>query len=205
MLSPVKAITVGALVFAVGGVLLIAQPFDQQGSVPGANAEVAPPVEFTAMLASGPCEGGTREWVGDAQQFRGETCKVWWEPSEPMLEGAGTLSLNSNGYRDVSGFRVTTLVHGIVNEQGAWRERPRVTDNDEDWSGVLDSFTLVMDGEGDYEGLAVVAEAEWTDLDLVGEDFEWPDGSYATSETWHVRGFIIDGGLPPAGENASTK
>ena len=67
------------------------------------------------------------------------------------------------------------------------------------------SFTLVMDGEGDYEGLAVVAEAEWTDLDLVGEDFEWPDGSYATSETWDVRGFIIDGGLPPAGENASTK
>ena len=45
MFSPAKAITAGALVFAIGGVLLIAQPFDQQGgSVPGAatDTEVVP-------------------------------------------------------------------------------------------------------------------------------------------------------------------
>ena len=50
MFSPVKAITAGALVFALGGVLLIAQPFDQQGgSVPGAatDADIVPPVEVT--------------------------------------------------------------------------------------------------------------------------------------------------------------
>ena len=35
MFSPVKAITAGALVFALGGVMLIAQPFEQRGSVPG--------------------------------------------------------------------------------------------------------------------------------------------------------------------------
>ncbi len=39
MLSPVKAITAGALVFAIGGAFLIAQPFEQQGGVPGAEAE----------------------------------------------------------------------------------------------------------------------------------------------------------------------
>ena len=40
MFSPVKAITAGALVFAIGGVMLIAQPFDQQvGSVPGAATD----------------------------------------------------------------------------------------------------------------------------------------------------------------------
>jgi len=39
MFSPVKAITAGALVFAIGGVMLIAQPFDQQASVPGAATE----------------------------------------------------------------------------------------------------------------------------------------------------------------------
>ena len=39
MFSPVKAITAGALVFAVGGLLLIAQPFDQPGvGVPGAQS-----------------------------------------------------------------------------------------------------------------------------------------------------------------------
>jgi hypothetical protein len=42
MFSPAKAITAGALVFAIGGVLLIAQPFDQQGgSVPGAATDDA--------------------------------------------------------------------------------------------------------------------------------------------------------------------
>jgi hypothetical protein len=39
MLSPVKAITAAALVFAIGGVMLIAQPFDQHASVPGATAD----------------------------------------------------------------------------------------------------------------------------------------------------------------------
>jgi len=41
MLSPVKAITAGALVFALGGAFVIAQPFGQQGSVPGAGIEDA--------------------------------------------------------------------------------------------------------------------------------------------------------------------
>jgi hypothetical protein len=41
MFSPVKAITAGAIVFAIGGALLIAQPFDQQGEgVPGAETDV---------------------------------------------------------------------------------------------------------------------------------------------------------------------
>jgi len=41
MFSPAKAITAGALVFAIGGVLLIAQPFGQQSSVPGAAIDGA--------------------------------------------------------------------------------------------------------------------------------------------------------------------
>jgi len=56
MFSPAKAITAGALVFAIGGVLLIAQPFDQQGgSVPGAATDIerAAPVEFTGRFVVG--------------------------------------------------------------------------------------------------------------------------------------------------------
>ena len=59
MFSPVKAITAGALVFALGGMFLIAQPFGQQGAtVPGAATdEVAPNTEFTAEwgFTSGCC------------------------------------------------------------------------------------------------------------------------------------------------------
>ncbi|MEA2026800.1 MAG: hypothetical protein U9O18_08910, partial [Chloroflexota bacterium] len=39
MLSPVKAITAGAIIFALGGAFLIAQPFDREGGgVPGAES-----------------------------------------------------------------------------------------------------------------------------------------------------------------------
>jgi hypothetical protein len=55
MFSPAKAITAGALVFALGGVLLIAQPFDQQGGgVPGAatDTEFIPPVVVNGWVGS---------------------------------------------------------------------------------------------------------------------------------------------------------
>jgi hypothetical protein len=51
MFSPVKAITAGALIFAIGGAFLIAQPFGQQGgSVPGAvtDTEAMRPALVTA-------------------------------------------------------------------------------------------------------------------------------------------------------------
>ncbi len=43
MLSPAKAITVAALVFALGGAMLIAQPFDRQASMPGGATEAIRP------------------------------------------------------------------------------------------------------------------------------------------------------------------
>jgi hypothetical protein len=66
MLSPVKAITAGALVFAIGGVMLVAQPFEQQVGLPGAATDMVPstfavqragePVERPANVFSGPVE-----------------------------------------------------------------------------------------------------------------------------------------------------
>lgn len=38
MFSPVKAMAAGFVVFAIGGALLIAQPFDQRSSAPAAAA-----------------------------------------------------------------------------------------------------------------------------------------------------------------------
>ena len=42
MFSPVKAITAGALIFAIGGVLLIAQPFEPAGSRPRSGGRLRP-------------------------------------------------------------------------------------------------------------------------------------------------------------------
>ena len=57
MFSPAKAITAAALVFGIGSVMLIAQPFDQQGgSVPGAATDTGPvdPVWVTGTESLGP-------------------------------------------------------------------------------------------------------------------------------------------------------
>ena len=43
MFSPVKTITAGALAFAIGGVFLVAQPFDQRSEAPGAEVEPVAP------------------------------------------------------------------------------------------------------------------------------------------------------------------
>ena len=55
MFSPVKAVTTGVIVFAIGGAFLIAQPFEQQGSVPGAtgDAGVFSPAGSLAQPRSG--------------------------------------------------------------------------------------------------------------------------------------------------------
>jgi len=62
MLSPVKAITAGAFIFAIGGAFLIAQPFgQQQSSVPGALMEG---VGTTTYMLNVTCESGQESPLG---------------------------------------------------------------------------------------------------------------------------------------------
>ena len=86
MLSPVKAITASALIFALGGVLLIAQPFDQEGSVPGAEqaTDYPDPVYVTAYYTGGGGNDGEdppsepygpawlTQWTGTVQHQRSD-------------------------------------------------------------------------------------------------------------------------------------
>ena len=53
MFSPAKAITAGALVFAIGGVMLMAQPFHQQGSVPKRSNDGRPGDRPVVLLRNG--------------------------------------------------------------------------------------------------------------------------------------------------------
>ena len=63
MFSPAKAITTSALIVAIGGVMLIARPFDQQGpSVLGATIDpcIAPVLPVTGTIIFGTVKGLTR-------------------------------------------------------------------------------------------------------------------------------------------------
>ena len=90
MFSPVKAITAGALVFAIGGVLLVAQPFDQQSAVPGAETEAIAPTWVTGTVEFDvTCSATTQisRWTIDVHPNTGsyECGPQTWTTSDPRL------------------------------------------------------------------------------------------------------------------------
>jgi hypothetical protein len=188
MFSPAKAITAGALVFALGGVLLIAQPFDQQGaSVPGAatDAEHEPPTEFTGTAVGGLCSDESTTEVVDGISYSGDHCNPIWEMSDPRLNGTVTWS-SSVAEDGLVGFGYAA--NSIENAGGKWRGRP-VPSFDIPGAAGQNVKYIILDGEGDYEGLVAV---------LVDEYIE-------SEDQWRMQGFIVDGEFPPPPENASTR
>jgi hypothetical protein len=185
MFSPVKAITAGALVFAIGGVFLIAQPFDQQGaSVPGAATEVAPPVEFTATW--GFSGGNVREATADGldpTRYRDgvDNLRIIEPASDPSFVGDVTVAYNYDEYRSTGARQVTSRAFSVENDVGTWRGVPHFSLNI--LSGGKTGATQVFIGERGYEGLYAVAELTTTPRQGVD-----------------VHGFIFEGEPPPAAE-----
>jgi hypothetical protein len=162
MFSPVKAIIAGALVFALGGMFLIAQPFSQQGSVPSAEQTVEPvaPVMVTSETTGLLCQPEpTPEVDGPVSRTYGLTCEVLKEWSDPRLEGTDTYVENSTSYDLADGdtLAMFSKVHDIVTDEGAWRMRP---DLRFEFPGTPDISDFpewwVLDGEGAYAGLSLL-------------------------------------------------
>ena len=159
MFSPAKAITAGALVFTLGGVLLIAQPFDQQGAgVPGAatDEERAAPVEFTAVFPGGSqVSDSTCERIGGMTQCKG----IAWsfpisEVSDSRLAGQMTVTQNQNQWPLQPW--LLTETYRIVTDDGAWQGSFHSM---KDGSGSFGNASVVLVGEGANEGLYA-----WTDV-----------------------------------------
>jgi hypothetical protein len=222
MFSPVKAITAGALIFAIGGALLIAQPFDQRAAVaPGAEADFAQPVEVTGTLESGECEA-TPDHRGEGNQDLLPGARTLWTcigpaaASDPRLAGASTFladwqSFRGNGHdaseRLTAGcdaddecilpqFGLGHSARSIENDGGIWHQRPFVQVESSagmDY-GEQNPVIHVFDGEGTYEGLVAVLE--------VSGDSEY-DFSDASHDFW---GYILDARqLRGAPETASVR
>jgi hypothetical protein len=165
MLSPVKAITAGAIIFALGGAFLVAQPFQQQSSVPAAEVEPAEAVEFTVYFPWGPVledateverPDGSTEGVGFLAR------SVAARPSDPrfdgdLLYGCSYIDYAANSPDQSS---VGNCVYRIENDEGAWLMRPNMSLEfpGDPGFGPYGVFTAVFDGEGAYEGLTAVVE-----------------------------------------------
>lgn len=189
MISPVKAVIGGALVFALGSVFLIAQPFEQQGGVPGAEqgADQLSSV-FTLTPVGDPLKEG--EWVyTPGPDGSAEFLDIEWtslvEASDPRISGTWTEVYDFRGWEapDDTGLpfspSVTSGAVRIDNELGAW-----VGTYDGFGSAVGGHEWIQLRGEGAYEGLTALIQQS--------NDFVAEVQTYA--------GVIIPGELPAAQE-----
>jgi len=185
MFSSARAITSGAIVFAIGGVLLVSQPFDQQsGSVLGAEAAAAP-VAFTGTGEEGPCPvNGTEDETDSVLRVRGGYCNPVFTSSDPRFRGTVTWAGHEDEYLDDSELWVGVVSRSIVNDEGAWRMLPI-------YEFAAPDVTLEFDvpqsqdiwvGEGGYEGLFAV--------------LAWDDAGF--------EGYIVEGELPPVPQTSTT-
>ena len=193
MLSPFKAITAGAIVFALGGAFLITQPLQQQGVVPGAEQDQAaphPPEPFSAVVDCGGqiAFGSTEslEYPMDEATMtilarRGDAWRpIAREVSDPRFEGRYSISSDADSYY-APGLTADDVVGAgtwrIENDEGAWQGSFRYMDP---LDGGDVTVTVLLTGEGTYEGLTAMVESAHDPVACV----------------WQWRGLVVDGNLP---------
>jgi hypothetical protein len=186
MLSPSLSVTAGTLVIAIVGVFAIASPHEQDhraGMSAETNGAGAVPVEVTGTGYGGNCGGGTFEEDGIIVRQYGALCEPTYQWSDPRLNGNVTWESNQDRYVDGSLLTIERMAISIENEDGAWRMRPSVVVAFPGSPRDVGPEVWVLDGEGGYDGLTAVLSVNHYD----------------------PHGFIIDGDLPRAPENASSK
>ena len=172
MLSPVKAITAGALVFALGGAFLIAQPFGQQeASVPGAetDTEAVAPAWVTGTLTLGSsCSGPTAsapepDVKPEREHHRCST--QTWITSDPRLSGTSTSTWDADVYvLDEAIISVTAGTYELQNESGGWlcHYRDGLAYGMGRWATGANEETVTCAGDGAYDGLTAIVFLDWS-------------------------------------------
>ena len=188
--SPVKAIAAGALVFAIGGVLLIAQPFDQQGGVPGAE-QGADPVEPVVVTGTESCgarsSGETTVAPNGAESHRDLVGPCTNIMSDPRVSGTYVNTFNSQCYSPSSVYPSEDCVfwgtHVLEGEDGGWDCTFSGTEDPsgENW-GIVHA---ICPGTGGNEGMTYVYQHAFGGAEDIGN-----------GTSYH--GIIYDG--PPPGE-----
>jgi hypothetical protein len=193
MFSPAKAITVGALVIGIGGAMLIAQPFDQQGpSVPGAAIDDPGPAAYVhgdrvTTECCGPEDNETFDDEGNRLTMRGMVSSGTMEMDDPRISGSWEMTWNVDEFPQPDTDERVEVLWGemtISNEEGGWSGT---------WSSTYDSaqpeetnlMLYELTGTGAYEGLSAL-------LSPTG-----PVDSGATEVRSPTAGAIFQGPLPP--------
>jgi hypothetical protein len=146
MFSPVKAIIAGALVFALGGVFLIAQPFDPEGgSMPG--APIVAQTDAVRVTATQECSWS---FPDDIQTG---TCTI--AASDPRVTGTATITQREIVKATVGDNDLETYDTVLQGAEGTWTGRHIVVFD----RGITRTAhaMVVVTGDGAYEGWTFVA------------------------------------------------
>jgi hypothetical protein len=175
MFSPVKAITAGALVFAIGGAFLIAQPFGQQEStVPAAETEAVPATWVTGTIALGAsCSGPTASTPSastseaDVQPEREHhRCSTQtWTTSDPRLTGTSTSTWDADVYvLDEAIISVVAGTYELQNESGGWlcHYRDDLANGMGRYAVLATDQTVTCVGDDAYDGLTAILSLDWS-------------------------------------------
>ena len=160
MFSPAKAIVAGTVIFAIGGAVLLAQPFDQRGpSHPAAGAAAGvDPCTTPISLVSGTIawrgeRPGTERVIVDlGQHIRDYVYDADWNMDDDRLDGEQVFT----GEWDVNGLAgINRGTIRVVNDGGSW-EGP--------WTGVGRPGSwqslISLTGDGGYAGLSATIFAK---------------------------------------------
>ena len=127
--------------------------------------------------------GGTADIFPEVTLNRGEVYETASTMSDPRLDGETVAYFNADNYKSPeTRSSVGRGTWRIENSDGAWQGSYTVIGLPSDGSVETLATTVTLAGEGEYEGLSALWEAQFD--------------SRACS--WSVRGLIVEGELPPA-------
>lgn len=155
MLSPVKAVTAGALTLALASLYLAANS-------PSTEPAVVPGAEMTAL--QGITVAATMD-CAEADVDAPNACT--WTASDPRLTGSATGQFTGDvsDERPGEGFRtgLSWLAYELVGPEGSWSGHEYLM-----WTDPFQHF-IVLSGSGAYEGWHYVAAATTT----AGPPIDW--------------------------------
>ena len=193
MLSPVKAITAGAIVFAIGGVMLVAQPFQQPAAGPGAvtEGEAMRPAMVTGTLLNHYESGEQTSHVEtNDHRLNGDMTTDWtFETNLPdvlLPEEPGIDAEQASHFEEV-GVELSWGSVRITNDDGSWDGSVVCTPTLQT-NGSEDPCFMELSGAGGYDGLSAL---------LVTRDRISAVGFEPRDETYELDGLIFPGDLPP--------
>lgn len=194
MFSPIKAITIGALVFALGSTLLVTRPFQ----APGGPGVQPPPASSTSAAGGSPvgagsmaatsttgtltCSGGDDRVHGDGWYQGHGSLECTTDTSDPRTTGPAALDWNFACYRAADDGCIFWGALDIDGPDGSWSGTYTGVDDAALWEAGTGGAEMVftLTGSGGYDGWSYVFHM-----------------SNQIVPTVPVNGLIYEGPLPP--------